>query len=119
MNSRRLLRFLLELSALALLSALVFSLPTAAWAGQDEGSDPMGAIGDADTMDYSKTSEKDMRGAASETGWRYDTYYLMPLTRHMPESGLPRYGQIMLYPFGALIDLIQLPVGALAGLVGE
>jgi hypothetical protein len=110
---------MIELSALALLSALVFSLPISAWAAQDAGSDPLPGMGVAETTDYSEASEKDMQPAVGETGWRYDTYYLMPLTRHMSESGLPLYGQIMLYPVGALIDLVQLPIGALSGLAGE
>ena len=52
-------------------------------------------------------------------GWRYDTYYIFPLTRHMPDSELPMAGQIALYPFAFAIDLVQWPFGALVGLGGE
>jgi len=52
-------------------------------------------------------------------GWRYDTYYIFPLTRHMPDSELPMAGQIALYPFAFAIDLVQWPFGVLVGLGGE
>ena len=52
-------------------------------------------------------------------GWRYATYYIFPLTRHMPDSELPMAGQIALYPFAFAIDLVQWPFGALVGLGGE
>ncbi len=61
-------------------------------------------------------------GEADQThdqGWRYDTYYIFPLTRHMPDSELPIGGQIALYPFAFLIDLVQWPFGLLVGLGGE
>ena len=51
--------------------------------------------------------------------WRYDTYYLFPLTRHMDEAEIPRGCQIPLYPFTVAIDIAQLPFGAIAGLFGE
>jgi hypothetical protein len=52
-------------------------------------------------------------------GWRYDTYYIFPCTRHMPDSELPIAGQIALYPFAFAIDLVQWPFGVLVGLGGE
>ena len=52
-------------------------------------------------------------------GWEYDTYYIFPLTRHMPDSELPLAGQIALYPLAFIIDLGQWPFGALAGLAGK
>lgn len=52
-------------------------------------------------------------------GWRYDTYYIFPCTRHMPDSELPMAGQIALYPFAFAIDLVQWPFGMLVGLGGE
>ena len=60
-------------------------------------------------------------GTYAHTGedWRYNTYYIFPLVRHMPDSGLPKWGQWMTYPFAAIIDLGQLPVGALGGLFGD
>ena len=54
-----------------------------------------------------------------DDGWEYDPYYIFPLTRHMPDSELPLAGQIILYPIGFLIDLVQWPLGALAGLGGK
>jgi hypothetical protein len=60
-------------------------------------------------------------GTYAHTGeeWRYNTYYIFPLVRHMPDSGLPKWGQWVTYPFAAIIDLGQLPVGALGGLFGD
>ena len=52
-------------------------------------------------------------------GWRYDTYYIFPLTRHMPDSELSLGVQIALYPLAFAIDLGQWPFGAIAGLGGE
>jgi hypothetical protein len=54
-----------------------------------------------------------------DDGWHYCTYYILPLTRHMHESGLPLAGQILLYPLAAAFDLGQLPFGVLAGFAGE
>jgi hypothetical protein len=51
--------------------------------------------------------------------WRYDTYYLFPLTRHMDEAGIPPACRIPLYPFTVAFDLFQLPFGAIAGLFGD
>ena len=62
-------------------------------------------------------------GSASASGhdeaWQYDPYYIFPLTRHMSDSGLPLWAQVPLYPIGFAIDLVQWPVGALAGLAGQ
>jgi hypothetical protein len=52
-------------------------------------------------------------------GWRYDDYYIFPLTRHMRDSDLPRYVQYMMYPLAVGFDLGQLPFGAVAGLGGK
>jgi hypothetical protein len=57
--------------------------------------------------------------SGEDEGWHYCSYYILPLTRHMRDSELPFVGQIFLYPFAAAFDLMQLPVGALAGLAGE
>ena len=54
-----------------------------------------------------------------DEGWRYDTYYIFPLTRHMPDSELSLGVQIALYPLAFAIDLGQWPFGAIAGLGGE
>jgi hypothetical protein len=54
-----------------------------------------------------------------ERPWRYDTEYIFPLTRHMHCSGLPMAAQVVMYPFAAIIDVFELPVGAIVGLGGE
>ncbi len=55
----------------------------------------------------------------AERGWRYDTYYLFPLTRHMDEAGISPGWRIPLYPFTVAIDIGGLAPGAIAGLAGE
>ena len=57
-------------------------------------------------------------GPASDE-WRYGTYYLYPLTRHMAESGISQAWRCTLYPLTAVLDTAQLPLGALAGLFGD
>jgi len=52
-------------------------------------------------------------------GWHYCSYYILPLTRHMRDSGIPLVGRIFMYPLAAAFDLVQLPFGAIAGLAGE
>jgi len=103
----------------ALLLALLLFGPAAARAAQEADAEVMKGMGVTESADGPEASDEAMRKATGETEWRYDTYYLFPLTRHMPDSGLPLYGQIMLYPLSAAIDLVQLPIGALAGLAGE
>jgi hypothetical protein len=71
---------------------------------------------DAPTADSEAIDETDQ---TDDEGWRYDTYYIFPLTRHMPDSELPMAGQIALYPFAFAIDLVQWPFGVLVGLGGE
>jgi len=56
---------------------------------------------------------------SEDDGWHYCSYYILPLTRHMEDSGLPLAGRIVLYPLAAAFDIAQLPFGALAGLAGE
>ena len=58
-------------------------------------------------------------GAYDDDSWEYDSYYIFPLTRHMSDSELPMAGQIALYPLACVIDLVQWPIGALAGLAGK
>lgn len=48
--------------------------------------------------------------------WRYSTYYLYPLTRHM---GITRGWRYAMYPLTVVFDTVQLPWGALAGLFGD
>ena len=57
--------------------------------------------------------------SSEDEGWHYCSYYILPLTRHMRDSGLPLAGRIALYPLALAFDIGQLPFGALAGLAGE
>lgn len=75
----------------------------------------LGLVGAAGTASAESTRDD----VKSESGWEYDPYYVFPLTRHMEETELPLYGRVILYPIGFAIDLIQWPVGALAGLMGK
>jgi hypothetical protein len=72
------------------------------------------------------TGDSGESGAAVDAGdrggdraWRYDTYYLFPLTRHMGEAEIPLPCRIPLYPFAVAVDTVQLPFGAIAGLFGD
>ncbi len=65
------------------------------------------------------TGYSDAPTASEDDGWHYCSYYVLPLTRHMNDSGLPLAGRILLYPLAAAFDIAQLPFGALAGLAGE
>ncbi len=51
--------------------------------------------------------------------WSYSTYYLYPLTRHMDESEITGGWRYALYPLTVVLDTVQLPWGALAGLFGD
>ena len=64
-------------------------------------------------------SYSDAPTSSEDEGWHYCSYYILPLTRHMQDSGLPLAGRIFLYPLAAAFDIAQLPFGALAGLAGE
>jgi hypothetical protein len=92
-----------------LLASLLFSLLIVAGSAQAEDSD-------ANNTDSEMNDEADRPG---DQEWRYDTYYIFPLTRHMPDSELPMAGQIALYPFAFVIDCVQWPFGLLVGLGGE
>jgi hypothetical protein len=52
-------------------------------------------------------------------GWSYGTDYLFPLSRGMREAGIPRGARIPLYLFTVPLDVVQLPLGAIAGLYGS
>jgi hypothetical protein len=65
------------------------------------------------------TTTTSTRSAGLGDDWRYSTYYLYPLTRHMEESDIPKGWRIPLYPITAVLDTAQLPFGALAGLFGD
>jgi hypothetical protein len=67
----------------------------------------------------SSDSSKSIWVSGYDDGWQYDPYYIFPLTRHMNDSGLPFWAQVPLYPIGFAIDLVQWPVGLLAGLGGQ
>ena len=92
-----------------LLASLLVSLLIVAGSAQAEDSDATNT--DSEAIDEASRTD--------DQGWRYDTYYIFPLTRHMPDSELPMAGQIALYPFAFVIDLVQWPFGALVGLGGE
>ncbi|MEE2679643.1 MAG: hypothetical protein VX546_13770 [Myxococcota bacterium] len=51
--------------------------------------------------------------------WSYGTDRLMPLTRGLPETGLPPAARWPLYLFTVPFDLVQLPVAAIGGLYGN
>ena len=68
---------------------------------------------------YANRSSDSIWVSGYDDGWQYDPYYIFPLTRHMSDSGLPLWAQIPLYPIGFAIDLVQWPVGLLAGLGGR
>ncbi len=80
-----------------------------------------GGTASADAEDFDESTERSryVEEERSPDGWEYDPYYIFPLTRHMSDSGLPRGGQIALYPLAFVIDLGQWPFGGLAGLAGK
>jgi hypothetical protein len=104
-----------KLAKIATLTATTIFLLASAASADDMGGEaisvPPPAQPSADYADAPTTSEED--------GWHYCTYYILPLTRHMQDSGLPLAGRIFLYPLAAAFDIAQLPIGALAGLAGE
>ncbi len=51
--------------------------------------------------------------------WSYNTYYLFPLTRHMDESEITGGWRYAMYPLTVVLDTVQLPWGAFAGLFGD
>jgi hypothetical protein len=51
-----------------------------------------------------------------DVGWRYDTYYIYPLTRHL---GMQSNWRFAIYPVTVVMDTAQLPFGAIAGLFGK
>ena len=88
-------------SALALLFALCAS---PSWAEREQGA-TMGAA---------------VSSGPSDTGWRYNSYYIYPLTRHMDESDIPKgWPRYALYPVTLALDTVQLPAGAVIGLFGH
>jgi hypothetical protein len=106
MHLRRTLLMALCVGLLALFSAGSASA-AAEEATVDAQEDSRGSYG-SDSEDSEMSDE-----------WEYDTYYIFPLTRHMPDSELPMAGQIALYPLAFVIDLGQWPIGALCGLAGK
>ena len=108
MHSRsRLGRTLSRFSCLALAAVLALLLSTSM----------ASAAADMENGAYAEVD--DSEGDVHQGDWEYDPYYVFPLTRHMPDSELPMAGQIALYPVAFVIDLIQWPIGALAGLAGK
>jgi len=72
-----------------------------------------------DPYDASAAGSDERVAAEDIDDWEYDPYYIFPLTRHMSDTELPIAGQVVLYPFAVMIDLVQWPLGALAGLAGK
>ena len=64
-------------------------------------------------------SEESQPSRLPDSHWSYGTYYLYPLTRHMEESKIPMACRYALYPVAAILDTVQLPLGAIAGLFGD
>ena len=90
--------FLLALS-LAFLLGLWSSAALA-----ESGPSPTGMSGSSDLPD---------------DGWHYGTYYLYPLTRHLGESEISKPWSYGMLPFTVVLDTVQLPFGAIAGLFGD
>ena len=65
------------------------------------------------------TSSSDDRANPIDDGWKYDTYYLYPLTRHIEELGVTSNWRYAFYPLTVVMDTAQLPFGAFAGLFGR
>ena len=65
------------------------------------------------------TAYRTEASATEAAGWKYNTAYIFPLTRHMKDSALPKYGQYAAYPLAVVLDIAQFPIGALGGLLGE
>lgn len=112
------MKAVITLSAATILAAFAFA---AAPALAEQGPVPTAQAEDGDPTD---------------DGWRYDTYYIYPLTRHINEREVepgwtrwlfhpltaslgPPWGHWLLYPITVTLDTVQLPFGALAGLFGE
>ena len=72
-----------------------------------------------DPYDASSAGSRDRMDEKNADSWEYDPYYIFPMTRHMSDSELPMTGQVLLYPFAFMIDLVQWPLGTLAGLAGK
>lgn len=77
------------------------------------------ALAVKDPYDASSAGSGDRVDEENSDAWEYDPYYIFPLTRHMADTELPVAGQVVLYPFAFVIDLVQWPFGALAGLGGK
>lgn len=103
--------FVKAAAAMALATACVLSTLGASASEQAAAADPP-------TVSASDSSAKASTRTHADR-WEYDPYYVFPLIRHMPDSGLPLAGQIALYPLAFVVDLGSWPVGALAGLAGK
>ena len=104
--------------ALAAAAAVVLSSPAASAAASASASTAASSSAeDAQTEPVSAQNES--QSGSGDEEWRYNTYYIFPQTRHMKDTSLPKYGQYALYPLAAVCDVVQLPIGALAGLLGE
>jgi hypothetical protein len=104
-----------NLAKLVTLTAATIFLLAGIASADDMGGDSISVPPPAEPV----ASYSDTPISSEDDGWHYCSYYILPLTRHMRDSGLPLAGQIVLYPLAAAFDIAQLPFGALAGLAGE
>ncbi len=77
------------------------------------------ALAEGNAGESAKDTSATQSSALPGDEWSYGTYYIYPLTRHMDESDIPQTCRYALYPIAAVLDTVQLPFGALAGLFGE
>ena len=92
-------------SRVTLVAAIAFALFFGLW------SSPSAAESGPSETDHSRDLPDD--------GWRYGTYYLYPLTRHIGESEVSKPWRHAMLPFTVVLDTAQLPFGAIAGLFGD
>lgn len=56
----------------------------------------------------------------NQPAWQYGGKSLFFYSTHqLPESGLPKWARYTLYPFAGVLDFIDLPIMAVAGLYGS
>jgi hypothetical protein len=96
-----------NLVKIATLTATALFLLTSIASADDMASESIAVPSPSDaSADYSETPTASAGYAetpisSEDDGWHYCSYYILPLTRHMQDSGLPLAGQIFLYPLAA------------------